>query len=76
MTSTRDDLQDLFPGPKNFLQRKAVWRPCHGASEEVSSSVKWFNLTAYLSWKQLIELTAQHVSSVQFRLIDEGEESH
>nr|XP_046238910.1 uncharacterized protein LOC124055921 isoform X1 [Scatophagus argus] len=35
-TLSREDLRDLFPGPENFLRRKAVWRVCHGASEEES----------------------------------------
>ncbi|XP_071350260.1 uncharacterized protein [Trachinotus anak] len=35
-TLSREDLRDLFPGPENFLRRKAVWRACHGASEEES----------------------------------------
>ncbi|XP_056441303.1 uncharacterized protein LOC130378613 isoform X1 [Gadus chalcogrammus] len=33
-TLSREDLRDLFPGPENFLRRKAVWRICHGVSEE------------------------------------------
>ncbi|XP_067095332.1 uncharacterized protein [Osmerus mordax] len=28
-TLSREDLRDLFPGPENFLRRKAVWRVCH-----------------------------------------------
>ncbi|XP_062420086.1 uncharacterized protein LOC119230113 isoform X2 [Pungitius pungitius] len=35
-TLSREDLRDLFPGPENFLRRKAFWRACHGASEEES----------------------------------------
>ncbi|KAM9456716.1 uncharacterized protein Hap1MRO34_018113 [Clarias gariepinus] len=35
-TLSREDLRDLFPGPENFIRRKAVWRACHGASEEES----------------------------------------
>ncbi|XP_037553273.1 uncharacterized protein LOC119429792, partial [Nematolebias whitei] len=33
---SREDLRDLFPGPENFLRRKAIWIACHGASEEDS----------------------------------------
>uniref|UniRef100_A0A1A7XTF8 Uncharacterized protein n=1 Tax=Iconisemion striatum TaxID=60296 RepID=A0A1A7XTF8_9TELE len=33
-TLSREDLQDLFPGPENFLRRKAVWRVCQGVLEE------------------------------------------
>ncbi|KAL7385551.1 hypothetical protein ABVT39_024162 [Epinephelus coioides] len=33
-TLSREDLRDLFPGPENFLRRKAVWRACHGVLEE------------------------------------------
>ncbi|KAJ8364891.1 hypothetical protein SKAU_G00137220 [Synaphobranchus kaupii] len=36
-TLSREDLRDLFPGPENFLRRKAVWRTCHGVSEEESA---------------------------------------
>lgn len=37
-TLSREDLQDLFPGPENFLRRKAVWRACQDVLE-VSFSV-------------------------------------
>lgn len=33
-TLSREDLQDLFPGPENFLRRKAVWRACQDVLEE------------------------------------------
>ncbi|CAJ1086727.1 uncharacterized protein LOC127420714 isoform X1 [Xyrichtys novacula] len=33
-TLTREDLKDLFPGPENFLRRKAIWDSCHGDVEE------------------------------------------
>ncbi|XP_044065338.1 uncharacterized protein LOC122882228 isoform X2 [Siniperca chuatsi] len=35
-TLSREDLRDLFPGPENFIRRKAVWRACHDVSEEES----------------------------------------
>ncbi|KAM3607385.1 uncharacterized protein V6R79_006749 [Siganus canaliculatus] len=35
-TLSREDLRDLFPGPENFLRRKAVWNLCHDVSEEQS----------------------------------------
>lgn len=37
-TLSCEDLQDLFPGPENFLRRKAVWRACQDVLE-VSFSV-------------------------------------
>nr|XP_023649474.1 uncharacterized protein LOC111834427 isoform X1 [Paramormyrops kingsleyae] len=33
-TLSREDLQDLFPGPENFLRRKAVWHACQGVLED------------------------------------------
>lgn len=42
-TLSREDLQDLFPGPENFLRRKAVWRACQDVLE-VSFSVTHHHL--------------------------------
>ncbi|KAJ8333940.1 hypothetical protein SKAU_G00412590 [Synaphobranchus kaupii] len=39
-TLSREDLRDLFPGPENFLRRKAVWRTCHGVSESARDDSK------------------------------------
>uniref|UniRef100_A0AAV2LU40 Uncharacterized protein n=1 Tax=Knipowitschia caucasica TaxID=637954 RepID=A0AAV2LU40_KNICA len=45
-TLSREDLNDLFPGPENFIRRKAVWQVCqsHSVFDE-GSLQEAFNLT-------------------------------
>lgn len=52
---SRDDIRDLFPGPENFLRRRAIWHVVN-KDEKVRcvfySITGLFNCTTYYSLSQ------------------------